>query len=175
MDRDSGDVRRTLLLAAVIVTALLLQTTVFADLRLLGARPELLYLVTIVFAFQDGPSAGALTGFACGMAEDFLLDQPKGITALTLTLLGYVAGLLRQYVVSPSPLFPVLLVAVGTFAGVGFNGIVSFLLGELQVSALYLIRIAALSAIYNAILTPLVYPALRRAIAASRAQKVVRW
>jgi len=168
-------VRRTLLLAAVIVTSLLLQTTVFADLRLLGARPELLYLVTIVFAFLDGPSAGAVTGFASGMAEDFLLDQPKGITALTLTLLGYVVGLLRQYVVSPSPLFPVGLVAGGTFAGVLFYGVVSFLLGQLAVSVPYLVRVAALSAVYNAILTPLLFPVLRRAVEASRAQKVVRW
>jgi rod shape-determining protein MreD len=168
-------VRRTLLLAAVIVTSLLLQTTVFADLRLLGARPELLYLVTIVFAFLDGPSAGAVTGFASGMAEDFLLDQPKGITALTLTLLGYVVGLLRQYVVSPSPLFPVVLVAGGTFAGVLFYGVVSFLLGQLAVPVLYLVRMAALSAVYNAILTPLLFPLLRRAVEASRAQKVVRW
>jgi len=168
-------VRRTLLLAAVIVTSLLLQTTVFADLRLLGARPELLYLVTIVFAFLDGPSAGAVTGFASGMAEDFLLDQPKGITALTLTLLGYVVGLLRQYVVSPSPLFPVVLVAGGTFAGVLFYGVVSFLLGQLAVSVPYLVRVAALSAVYNAILTPLLFPVLRRAVEASRAQKVVRW
>ena len=167
--------RRTLLLAAVIVTSLLLQTTVFADLRLLGARPELLYLVTIVFAFLDGPSAGAVTGFASGMAEDFLLDQPKGITALTLTLLGYVVGLLRQYVVSPSPLFPVVLVAGGTFAGVLFYGVVSFLLGQLAVPVLYLVRMAALSAVYNAILTPLLFPLLRRAVEASRAQKVVRW
>ncbi len=167
--------RRTLLLVTVILTALLLQTTVFADLRLLGARPELLYLVTIIFAFLEGPSPGTVTGFACGMAQDFLLDQPKGITALTLTLLGYVVGLLRQYVVTPSPLFPVLLVCVGTFAGVGFYGIVSFLLGQPHVSSLYLIRVAALSAIYNAILTPLAYPVLRRAILASRSQKVVRW
>lgn len=167
--------RRTLLLAAVIVTSLLLQTTVFADLRLLGARPELLYLVTIVFAFLDGPSAGAVTGFASGMAEDFLLDQPKGITALTLTLLGYVVGLLRQYVVSPSPLFPVVLVAGGTFAGVLFYGVVSFLLGQLAVSVPYLVRVAALSAVYNAILTPLLFPVLRRAVEASRAQKVIRW
>lgn len=167
--------RRSLLLAAVIVTSLLLQTTVFADLRLLGARPELLYLVTIVFAFLDGPSAGAATGFVAGMAEDFLLDQPKGITALTLTLLGYVVGLLRQYVVSPSPLFPVLLVAAGTFAGVLFYGVISFLLGQLAVTALYLLRVAALSAVYNAVLTPLAFPVLRRAVESSRARKVIRW
>jgi rod shape-determining protein MreD len=168
-------VRRSLLLAVVIVTALLLQTTVFADLRLLGARPELLYLVTIVFAFLDGPSAGTVAGFTSGMAEDFLLDQPKGITALTLTLLGYVVGLLRQYVVTPSPLFPVLLVAGGTFLGTLFYGVVSFLIGELQVSTAYLLRVAVLSALYNALLTPLLFPVLRRVVEESRAQKVIRW
>jgi len=168
-------VRRTLLLVVVVLSALLLQTTVFADIRLLGARPELMYLLTIVFAFLDGPSAGAVTGFVGGMAEDFLLDQPKGITALTLTLLGYAVGMIRQYVVSPSPLFPVFLVAGGTFAGLLFYGALSFLLGQLDVSALYLIRIAALSALYNAILTPLLFPVLRRAIEISRTRKVVRW
>jgi len=80
-------VRRALLLTAVIVSALLLQTTVFADVLLLGAKPELLYLLTIVFAFLDGPSAGAISGFAGGMAEDFFLNQPKGITALALIML----------------------------------------------------------------------------------------
>jgi len=168
-------VRRTLLLLAVIVSALLLQTTVFADVLLLGAKPELLYLLTIVFAFLDGPSAGAFSGFAAGMAEDFFLNQPKGITALTLTLLGYAVGMLRQYVVSPSPVFPVFLVAGGTFGGVVFFGIVSFLLGQLDVSTLYLIRVAALSALYNAILTPLLFPVLRRVVEGSRSRKVVRW
>jgi rod shape-determining protein MreD len=168
-------VRRTLLLTVVIVTALLLQTTVFADVRLLGARPELMFLLTISFAILEGPASGAVTGFAGGMAQDFLLDQPKGITALTLTLLGYTVGLLRQYIVSPSPVLPILLVAGGTFVGELFYGLVAFLLGQLDVTTLYLFRVAALSAVYNAILTPLVYPVLRRAAEGSRSRKVMRW
>jgi rod shape-determining protein MreD len=168
-------VRRTLTLAAVIIAALLLQTTVFADVRLLGARPELMYLVTIVFAMLEGPQSGAVTGFAGGMAQDFLLNTPKGITALTLTLLGYAIGLLRQFIVSPSPLLPVLLVSAGTFVGVVFHGVVSFLLGQLDTSWVYLVRVAALSGAYNAILTPIVYPALRRLAERSRSQRVVRW
>lgn len=167
--------RRTLLLTVVIVTALLLQTTVFGDVRLLGARPELMFLLTISFAILEGPASGAITGFAGGMAQDFLLDQPKGITALTLTLLGYAVGLLRQYIVSPSPVLPVLLVAGGTFVGELFYGLMAFLLGQLDVTALYLFRVAALSAVYNAILTPLVYPVLRRAAEGSRSRKVMRW
>lgn len=167
--------RRVLLLAAVILSALLLQTTIFAEINLLGAKPELMYLITIAFAMLEGPASGAITGFVGGMAQDFLLDAPKGITALTLTLLGYAIGMARQYIVSPSPVLPVVLVALGTFAGVLFYGVVSFLLGQLDSTWLYLLRVALLSAIYNAILTPLVFPIMRRAAQGSRSRRVVRW
>jgi rod shape-determining protein MreD len=168
-------VRRVLLLAAVILSALLLQTTIFAEINLLGAKPELMYLITIAFAMLEGPASGAITGFVGGMAQDFLLDAPKGITALTLTLLGYAIGMARQYIVSPSPVLPVVLVALGTFAGVLFYGVVSFLLGQLDSTWFYLLRVAVLSAIYNAILTPLVFPIMRRAAQGSRSRRVVRW
>ena len=167
--------RRAILLTVVVLTALLLQTTVLADVRLLGARPELMYLLTICFGVLEGPASGAATGFVGGMAQDFLLNQPKGITALTLTLLGYAIGMLRQYIVSPSPVLPVVLVAAGTFGGVLFYGIVSFLLSQLDTSWLYLVRVAALSGIYNAVLTPLLYPILRRAAEGSRSHRVIRW
>ncbi|HEX5904123.1 MAG TPA: rod shape-determining protein MreD [Actinomycetota bacterium] len=167
--------RRVLLLAAVILSALLLQTTIFAEINLLGAKPELMYLITIAFAMLEGPASGAITGFVGGMAQDFLLDAPKGITALTLTLLGYAIGMARQYIVSPSPVLPVVLVALGTFAGVLFYGVVSFLLGQLDSTWFYLLRVAVLSAIYNAILTPLVFPIMRRAAQGSRSRRVVRW
>lgn len=167
--------RRAILLTVVVLTALLLQTTVFADIRLLGARPELMYLLTICFAVLEGPASGASTGFVGGMAQDFLLNQPKGITALTLTLLGYAIGMLRQYIVSPSPVLPVVLVATGTFGGVVFYGVVSFLLGQLDTSWVYLFRVAALSGLYNAVLTPLLFPIIRRSAEGSRSRRVVRW
>lgn len=167
--------RRVLLLSAVVLTALLLQTTVFADLTLLGARPELMYLLAISFAILEGPSSGAVAGFVGGMAQDFFMNEPKGITALTLTLLGYAVGLVRQYIVSPSPVLPVVLVATGTFVGVLFNRVVAFLLGQLDTSWAYLLRAAALSALYNAILTPLLFPLLRRAAEGSRSRRIVRW
>ena len=167
--------RRVLAWIAIVVTALLLQSTVFAQLKLAGAQPELLYLVTIVLAVLEGPSSGAIGGFSAGMAQDFLLNQPKGITALTLTLVGYMIGTVRHYITTPSPALPTLLVGAGTAAGILFYGFVAFLLGQLPVSFLFLLRVAFLSAIYNALLTPLLFPLLRRVAEHSRRQKVYRW
>ena len=167
--------RRTLAWIAVVVTALLLQSTIFAQIKLGGAKPELMYLVTVVMAMLEGPSSGAIGGFSAGMAQDFLLNDPKGITALVLTILGYVVGTVRQFITTPSPALPTLLVGAGTAAGVLFYGFVAFLLGTLPGDVLFLLRVAFLSAIYNAILTPLVYPALRRVAESTRTTKVHRW
>jgi rod shape-determining protein MreD len=166
--------RRVLALAAVIITAVLLQSTVFSQLRLLGVRPELLYLVTILIALQEGPNEGAIVGFTAGLAQDMLLDQPKGITALTLTLLGYTVGMARQYIVSPSPLVPTIVVAIATALGVAFYEIVTFLLGQFEASITYAVKVALLTALYNAVLTPILSPLLRRIIEGSRPRKVVR-
>src|SRR5262249_44725707 len=121
-----------------------------------------------------GPSSGAVAGFTGGMAQDFLLNQPKGITALTLTLVGYGVGMLRQYIVTPSPLLPVAIVGGATAAGVAFYGSVAFLLG-VDVGAGYVLRVALLSSVYDAVLTPLIFPVVRRLAESSRPKKVFRW
>jgi len=168
-------VRRAFSLTVIILTALLLQTTVFSQIQLLGAKPELIYVVAILMAMLEGPSSGAVAGFAGGMAQDFLQNAPKGITALTLTLLGYAIGMFRQYIVTPSPLLPVMLVAGGTAAGLLFHGVVSFLIGQLDTGWGNLFKTLLLASAYNALLTPVVYPVLRRVAESSRSTRVFRW
>jgi rod shape-determining protein MreD len=168
-------VRRGLLWTAVVLAALVLQSTVFAQITLLKARPDLIYLLTVLVALLEGPSSGAVMGFAGGMAEDFLLTLPKGITALSLTLLGYAVGMVRQYIVSPSALVPVIMVGGGTAIGMMFDGLVKFLLGQLHAGWAFQLQIALLAGLYNAILTPFVFPLVRRLAESSRAKRVFRW
>ncbi len=169
-------IRRTVSVGVVILSALLLQSTVFSQVRLLGVKPELMYLVTIVIAILEGPQEGAIVGFAGGMAQDFMLNEPgKGITALTLTLLGYTMGLARQYIVSPSPLLPTALVAAGTAAGTAFYQLVATLLGQLDEPLGYAIKVSLLTAVYGAVLTPILYPLLRRLFERSQPRRMVRY
>lgn len=167
--------RRGISWAIVVLTALVLQSTVFAQITLGGTKPDLVYLVTIILAFLEGPSSGAVAGFAGGMAEDFLLNLPKGITALTLTLVGYAVGTVRQYVITPSPILPVIVVGTATTVGILFNQLVTFLLGQLHVGAGAVLRVALLAGLYNALLTPILFPVIRRVAESSRAKRVFRW
>ena len=92
--------RRVVLWTVVVLTALVLQSTVFAQISLGGTKPDLVYLVTIVLAF---------------------------------------------------------------------------LLGQLHVGAGEVVRVALLTGLYNAVLTPILFTVIRRVAEASRAKKVFRW
>src|SRR5262249_39615752 len=135
--RHRRGIRRILSLAPGGITALLFQSTVFGQLPLLGGRPRLLFLVTISIALLGGANEGATVGFLSGLAQDFLMNEPKGLTALTLTLLGYGVGMFRQFIVSPSPLVPTIVVGIGTAAGIAFYEIVSVLLGNFHEDTAY--------------------------------------
>jgi H+/Cl- antiporter ClcA len=64
---------------------------------------------------------------------------------------------------------------VGTAVGIAFQEIVSFLLGTFDQPVTYAVKVAVLAAAYNAVLTPIVYPLLRRLSEGSRTRKVVRF
>ena len=80
----------------------------------------------------------------------------------------------RQYIVSPSPLVPTAVVFIGTLAGTVFYVVVAYLLGAYSGTAAFAGRVALLAAVYNAVLTPIVYPLLRRVTEGPRSRRVVR-
>ncbi len=85
-------VRRLLLLAASVLTALLLQTALLSRLPLPGARPPLVLVILVGLAVVDGPLVGALVGFAAGLLLDATSGLALGRSALVLTVAGYLAG-----------------------------------------------------------------------------------
>lgn len=80
--------------SAVVVTALLVNSTLLPRLALPGATPNLVLLAVVAFALAYGRLTGAVVGFAAGLAVDLV---PPAVTAvgrwaLVLCLVGYVAG-----------------------------------------------------------------------------------
>ncbi|OKI04675.1 rod shape-determining protein MreD [Streptomyces sp. CB02923] len=121
-------IKRTLLSAALVVVALLVQVSVLARLQLPGAVPDLLLLVVLGLALVYGHVSGALVGFGAGLLADLAppSDHAIGRYALVLCVIGYVAGLTKpdsgQHRSATMPLIVVVGAAIGStllYAGVG--------------------------------------------------------
>ena len=76
--------------------ALILQLS-FVPMISIGAwRPDLIVLVTIFIGLRFGVSAGTVAGFLLGVLQDSFSPIPVGISALANTVVGFLAGQVRQ-------------------------------------------------------------------------------
>lgn len=74
------------------IIALLLQVTLVKYIQIVTWRPDLVLIVLVSYSLRYGPNRGMSAGFAVGLLQDLLSSHFLGLTALSKTLAGFVAG-----------------------------------------------------------------------------------
>ena len=97
---------RYLRLALVVITAVVLQTTLFTHLRIDGVVPDVGLVCVLAVAYEDGPDMGAWFGFVMGLSIDLFLTTPLGLSALSFALTGYAVGVFQSGMVRTTPAWP---------------------------------------------------------------------
>ncbi len=155
-----------------VVTAVLVQTTLFADLRPFGAAPNLVVVVVIITVLHLDPEPGILLGFTAGILMDVLGLSPLGMWALVMTVVAHVTIRLRERAADSLPLAALALVVVSFGAELLF-AMLGTLFGERTLSDPTLFRTIVLVSLYNAVLAVAVYPAMRFMMRSRRPRSVV--
>lgn len=103
------DVKYLIVAVALIVSAIVLQTVFIARLNLPGAGPDLLILAVMAIGLTSSANYGAVAGFITGLLADVVPPDETllGVTAVVLTLVGFVSGSIRD----PRGMAPVQLLA----------------------------------------------------------------
>jgi len=154
--------RRVLLFVFAVVVAMLISGELSLSLPLFGVGPDLVVLVVTSFAIGERPRQAAIAGFGAGFLRDMLLATPAGLSAFAYAVVAYVVALLPV----PRGVGPV----VGTFAGSTFVAQLIFGLGAImlgqEINASPLPRMLIVTTAYNALVSPLLMPLLRRIVRA---------
>jgi rod shape-determining protein MreD len=153
--------KRQAFVAGAVTLAFLLQLAVMPQLKLLGVQPDLLLVVAVVVAIQDGPIQGAVTGFCGGMLQDLVSPVVMGIGALTKTVTAYLAGSLKRFFVTYSILLPVILVFLASVVDPVMHQVMLIILGQEQLPP-FQVNVILASAFYNVLVVFVVYPLMRR-------------
>lgn len=152
---------RVLVAAVLVCTALVVQLGLLSPLHLPGADPDVVLVVVVAVALAWGPLGGAVVGFGAGLLVDLVppADHAAGRVALVLTLIGYLAGLLRAEA-KRSALLPLAVVGVAAALALFLSASVGALLGDPRVRWPVVWRGAPAAALYDVVLTPFVLPAV---------------
>jgi rod shape-determining protein MreD len=154
---------RLTLFAALIVTALMLQVTVFNRLPLPVVAPNLFLVVVVSCALLSTPAGGATLGFLAGLLADLAppADHTIGRAAAVYALVGYAAGRVEDVEERPV-LAPIVLVALATVGAILADALIGALLGDARLHWLVVARHLPVAALYDVVLTPLIVPLVIR-------------
>ncbi len=143
--------RNTLIAFGLVLVSLVLQTTLFNEVRPFAIAPSIVLLTVIACARYLEPEAALLVGFTAGFLTDLVGGSSLGLWAIAMTAVAYATVKLRHREVDG-----VLVVAVGIFgltvAGQVLYAIVGTLFGHSIISQPDLWKHLLLPAVWNVIL-----------------------
>lgn len=97
-----------------LVLVVIIQATLMARLRVLGACPNLLLVSTITWGLLRTVGEGVVWGFAGGLALDLITGMPLGTSSLAAMTACLLTGLGRNRVFGNNLWWPILIVALAT-------------------------------------------------------------
>ncbi len=142
----------------LLLIAFLVQITLSSLFSIRGVQPDFILIVVVLSAFIEGPVTGALSGFVGGLMLDLVYIRNLGLGALCKTLVGYVAGLVKQTILAENIFLPMFAIFLATLIDKLILAGVSFLIGSVYpLKEVFWPQIIP-AAIYNSLLIPFIYP-----------------
>jgi rod shape-determining protein MreD len=151
-------------IAALAIAIVFFQIGVVSEVPLFGVSADLSPLLVAFVGLLCGSTVGAVTGFAVGLLVDLALVQTLGVTSLTLTVVGYWSGRLREVRDPQAALTPLLVGAAASAAAMVSYSLVQFLLGVDAPVSLELLRQIVLGVVVNTIVALPTWAIVRRSL-----------
>ena len=151
-------------LVAVYLAALLLQLTVFVEVRVAGVAPELPALVAILAGLLAGAHRGPMIAFGAGLIWDVYLPTPLGLAAVSFALVAFGLGSITEDLFHDTRTQTGLLAFAGTAASVTAYAVLGEVIGQRGMVDDDLLKIVLVSSAINAVLSLAAAPAMRWAL-----------
>lgn len=141
----------------ILGVVLLLQTTALSYFVIFGVKADVLLVVFVVLATQNGSFASQIVGFILGLVVDTVTTSPLGYHAFLFSLAGYLFGLGSGKVYFDPVVMPAFLGFLATFYALigGFLLNFVFRLGQ-PLSAFFHVGVLV-QLVLNLLLAPVVF------------------
>ncbi len=157
--------------AVLLFVAAIAQVSIFGQLHVFGAVPDILLVTLVAISLLRGSVAGAVGGFFAGLIVDTASLGTLGLTSLVLTLSGFWIGRYGETTGRDRAHAPYLSIAVVTVLYELGLLVVHFVLGE-SAPAGAVVRSLLPAVVLNLIVTGPVYGLVRRLLRAMERQEL---
>ena len=139
-----------------------LQTVLSPRIAIFGVKPDFLLIVVVVWGITRGGKEGGIVGLGAGFLED-ILSANFYIHTFTKAIAGFFSGVIKRIFGTVSAL--IYIISVGVLTPISYILEIMafyFFFGRQLPGAYSIFSVMVLSAIYNAALTAILFPAIVR-------------
>ncbi len=125
--------------------------------------PNLFIIYVLFIGLFASRTMGTIYGVATGVMLDLLLGEQVGINAVTLGMVGFLAGVFDKNFSKDSRMTIMLMVFGSTLLVEVLNYLLKYIFLAINVEIVNFLRILAIEIVYNLILAIILYPLIQKA------------
>ena len=157
--------KKTIINIVLILVALIiyyLQSNFFTWFNIAGIMPNLFIIFVLFIVLFASKTMGTIYGIIIGLFLDFILGMRIGINAVTLGLIGFLAGVFDKNFSKDSRMTIMVMVLFSTVLVEILNYLLKYIFLSINVEIGNFIIILAIEIIYNLLLTIILYPLIQK-------------
>ena len=139
----------------------LIQANFFTWFKIAGIMPNLLVILMLYIGLFMGRSPAIIYGIIFGMLVDIFIGRKLGITSIMLAVVGVTADLFDKNFSKDNRITVMTMVAIITIIYEFGVYIISYAILNINMEISAFIKIVLIEAIYNVILTIIIYPLMQ--------------
>lgn len=147
---------RTVILFIEIITAYLIQSSVFPYFSLAGVVPDILLILVVSCAFFYGQRTGIVVGFLSGLLMDFCIGDVVGAFAIFYSVIGFFNGYAKKIYDREDFLLPMGLICISEIV-YNFMYYVAFVLLRGKLDFLFFLRKIILPRVIYTVLAAILF------------------
>lgn len=158
--------KKVIINIVLILTAFIiyyLQSNFFTWFNIAGVVPNLFIILVLFIGLFSSRTMGTIYGVIIGLFLDLLFSSKAGINAVTLGMVGFLAGEFDKNFSKDSRMTIMLMVAFSTIFAESINYLLNYIFISINVEILNFMSTLLIEVIYNCILTIILYPLMKKA------------
>ncbi|MDY6967396.1 MAG: rod shape-determining protein MreD [Spirochaetota bacterium] len=141
---------------ALLIASLIIQGhSSFDVLRVVGVKPDLIFIVIIYLAYNFGSFFGEITGFIGGLLHDAVSNSPLGLLAFPKMIIAFFIGMFGRTILKDNILTISLMILTTSILKGIITLILCYIFHEGRISTV--VAVILPESLYNAVIAPLLF------------------
>ena len=157
--------KKTIINICLIIMSIIiyyLQANFFSWFNIAGIKPNIFIILVMFIGLFANQSMGTIYGMIIGIFLDFVIGSKVGITAISMGIIGFLAGIIDKNFSKDTRMTMIFIVLSSTIIFESIECIMKYILCGNIYNIISFLKVLSIETLYNIIITIILYPLIQK-------------